>query len=330
MREYYTQSGKNKGIHYIFDSTTEAITYLSNDLSDKNVNEQDLSNPLQAFPHWWLGKTGDWVKLDDGCVCQVLATFDFKRKRKGVVVTYKDGSEIKYYAIRLCFGAFVKYRKADGSLSNCKVIVGDALSRRESRNGRFTKEFHYLGKFATNRKKLFAWYVSQNGNPIESLSMVQKQYGLSKVSPLQLKGSIHKLAVMLLADPFVIDCIKKYTTDMESLQERVKKALETNNAGVNEAVEAIVSVMSSSKPGLAKLQAAKDILNLHRFAEEKGVNLDGTIDKERQSIQDNISPVLPPVPVKNGFTQTSFEKNLQAVVRDSMVPESVDDILPPE
>ena len=71
MRIYTLKKGRFAGDHYIFDSNTEAAELLSNRLSELNVNQQDLSDPITCFPHYSDGEIGDWVRSDDGWILQI-------------------------------------------------------------------------------------------------------------------------------------------------------------------------------------------------------------------------------------------------------------------
>lgn len=338
MIEYMINQGKNKGVHYIFESTTEAISYLTRELSKLNVNNQNISNPLNAFSPWYTARRGDWVKSDDGLIIQCLNQWDFyPRTNKGEKRYYVSRTPVCTYTFRFCFGVFYKYNKKDGSLSSSKCAVREALQTYNCRQGRMSKEYHPLGKYRTKKKKLFAYYVAQTGDPVGALLKTYEEFRIHARTKKEMIISPIKVAVDLMTDKYVIQEIQKHVTDMESFKDILKKSLEDNGATVDQSIKAIAEVLLLSKPGMAKLEAAKISLNLHRYAmDDTGkIEIDGSVTKPQ--IPQNTAPAkfedLPDLPddnLKKKEVSTFAQKVNQVAIESNPRLITVDDLLPPE
>ncbi len=339
MIEYTINQGKNKGTHYIFESTTEAIEYLTRELKHLNTNNQKIDNPLTAFNVWYQAEKGDWVKSDDGLIMQCLNSWTFYHKNaKGNIKHFiENGNPVCTYTFRFPFGVFYKYNKANGSLSESKCVVRQALATYNTRLGRMSKEFHVLGKYRTKKKLLFAYYVAQTGDPVGALMKVMSEFRTHLRTKKERLVTPVKLAVDLMLDPYVIQEIKKHVTNMESFKEILKKSLADNGATIDETVKAITEVLMLAKPGMAKLEAAKISLNLHRYSmDDTGkVELDGGVTKPQ--IPTNASPAkfedlpdLPEADLKKKGVDTFQDQIKKAAIESNPSLITIDDLLPPD
>lgn len=343
--------GKNKGVHYVFESTTEAIQYLTGELAHLNRNNQDLSNPLKAFPIWSEAERWDWCKADDGYIMQCFNRWENIRKHKktGLDVCFKSGEPVTSKMFCFVVGNFAIWNKADGSWSPTRAYaaiktVEDATKSRHS----ISKNAKYLGKYKTHKKLMFATYLAMYKDPFEALKKVQKQFGMAEFSnqDTRLHKKWTKIVLEALADPYVQEELKKlnFGKDMDEFKESVKESLKRYGLATDDSIVAIKGILTSCKSPIATLEAAKMNLHLQRFvADETGEILhDGTkkggdlkgklenakfveIEQEKFKVEDALPELNEPI--KSNFA-TKMAEAVEASRRESNP--TLDDILPAE
>lgn len=298
MREITITSGKNKGVHYVFESTTEAIDLLSGDLASRNTNCQDMRLPIdRVFPHWWEGGVGDWVKCDDGYITQCMNRWEMvQRGKNNNTIRYSNGMPMVTFVYKFVFGIYRKQLKKDGTLSGGRCLGAHCLDFRGREPSSMAGKSYYLGKYKTHRKMLFAYKVAISGDPVASLLEIIDKFKLMKQKSHRVIGLPVKLALTLMQDPYVIEEIKRWTT-MDEFKDKLSKACEKYGADADAAIQAI-SELTKNGRGLVRLQAAQTQLKIARYIHSNDDTLALTDKDAMQTKQvvEKIVPMLPDLP----------------------------------
>ena len=298
MREITITSGKNKGVHYVFESTTEAIDLLSGDLASRNTNCQDMRLPIdRVFPHWWEGGVGDWVKCDDGYITQCMNRWEMvQRGKNNNTIRYSNGMPMVTFVYKFVFGIYRKQLKKDGTLSGGRCLGAHCLDFRGREPSSMAGKSYYLGKYKTHRKMLFAYKVAISGDPVASLLESIDKFKLMKQKSHRVIGLPVKLALTLMQDPYVIEEIKRWTT-MDEFKDKLSKACEKYGADADAAIQAI-SELTKNGRGLVRLQAAQTQLKIARYIHSNDDTLALTDKDAMQTKQvvEKIVPMLPDLP----------------------------------
>lgn len=295
MRLYTVKFGKFGGNHYIFDSNTEAVQYLSEKLSNLNVNQQNLSDPLDAFPHWSEGIVGDWVRSDDGRILQILNIY--KGKSNGRTHSARTGNWVGTKMVKTVVKPACLYGKADGTIV-IPCLLADPKSLTDVHFNRSAIGQHktIAGKYLTMRKRLFAYYVYLLADPIRAYNIVfnvrKRRFGHYNTTHVMFK---------LLKDEWVVKEIQSYlVTDMEkeSFKDRLVKALEDKNLGPERFAKELDEGLNKTKPGSMSHSTWVKMLgqiDQYAFTEKTTPGLD---DKglERKQIEEKslTAPMLKP------------------------------------
>lgn len=310
MIEYKVNYGNRAGTHYIFESTTEAIECLKVK-PELNVNNQDLSNPFNAFKNWFDNTLveGDWVKSDEGKVIQVWKVYKMN--------THSTYNQV--HCIKTCIGTFNYYRNKPNAQfpegrvksTNRLCITSDMLSRGAKHKGSMGEQ-RLLGKNKTQKKRWFAYYCAITGNPHTALVILQKTlYKAPKYGDDVFYSRRFILnAFELLKDPQIIELIKGWIP-MEKFKDKLKNAL--NNEGVSEEFLAI-----NIKEGLeANLNNPKRVGGLaHKQFIELGLNALKYIDDDTKTIDGKPNPLAI---TEGNTTDVKFEE---------VLPDPKDKLLP--
>lgn len=283
MREYNKQWGKNEGIHYIFDNTTEAIKYLTGDLASLNVNKQDLSNELTCFPNWWTCQIGDWCKTDDGFIVQCLNKWVcHKKDAKGNLRHFKTGVPIITFMFTFVFGSYAKWFRKSGEFSNnsCKAALATPENvKKNTTSIGSAKETHLLGKYNTARKQWFSLMLAQTKDPIKSLVDTLNKFKILNYKSPKLKGLIPRTAIKLLTDPHVIANLKLHISDMEQFKQDLLSKIDGHNLDIDDALAELDKVLHNSPvTSPNKMDAIKTTMNLRRYLADDtdSLNPDGS------------------------------------------------------
>ncbi len=287
MREYEILSGVNKGTYIIYDNVSEATEYLG-------------SQPIKKWKESDI-KDKDWVQTDDGRVVQVIKVYSLSNSGTNNRYSYskKTGNWIGTRSIKVCFGVFTIYGKANGTLVTNKMLaepyrMEDFHKNRSSITPRET----ILGKYLTKRKKIFCMILFYTGNPIYALNQT-----LNKNRPMIAKNSLVHNSIELLKDEYVIKELKTYMKTEEeskSFKERMVGAFEAEDLDIKRfAAELNEGLITSKKGGLAHKQwvemLGKIVTYLHEDKKEKDLLGDGKpFSKEINTVQSNQPMLLPP------------------------------------
>lgn len=249
MREFYIQRGKNQGVHYIFDDTTEAIKYLTGELKHLNVNNQDLSDPLKAFKFWHeFGeyKDGDWIKSDDGRVVQCLKYTELisKDKKTKEPVRYKNGILQSIYICKIALGTWGRKRKANGELSYRRMDLDYYWTCHSYSRSSITDNRLPQGKYMNDKKRSFALYCVIFGNPLKAYKHVYPEKCKTYYQQIRMVQN----AYFLLVRPEILKEVQKYMS-LADFRDRLRQALQEAQVDEERLAREYAEGLDSAKKG---------------------------------------------------------------------------------
>lgn len=275
MRQYNILSGKNKGIHCIFD-----------DENEYNESEQFTNKAI----NWRDGEIKQWVFTDDGRIVQILNIYSLGNGKSKYMPRYIHNKTTQNWVgtkcVKVCFGVFNLYGKKNGDIVSQKMIA-EPFRMEEFKKNRvsITAENTILGKYLTKRKKMFVYYLFQTGNPVFALKMV-----LPKNLPFLAKQNLVHNAIELTKDEFVTKELNTYMNNPEnkiSFREKLRIAFEAEELNAeNYAKEVKLGIDSAKKGSLAHNKWVETYGKLLAFAE-------GDENSNRDMLPDEISKAVP-------------------------------------
>lgn len=346
MREHYVAHGVNAGVHYVFESTTEAIKYLLGSLDNLNINKQDLSDELKAFPRWFEAQQWDWAKADDGAILQCLNRWDrLKYRIDGVTPrTFKATQQpVETRMFAYVIGKYSIWNRSDGSWAPTKMWGRPScLAEIRTTKHKIGEGTYFLGKYKTHKKIMFAIEWVLCNDPFIALDNVIKKFKLQEYTTADSRMGAWKIrtVLQLMSDPYVKDELYKLQYNMDDFKATIKLSLEKHGLSPEDSIAAIKDMLDNGKAGMAKLKAAEMNLNIQRFVadESNTLNIDGTkVGSNGKAIEDakfievtqGQASNIPELPKKNEQVQgDSFEEKLKRAVANAKGDISVDDILP--
>lgn len=231
MRIYIKRFGEYKGEYIIFDTINEAIEELSGDYAYLNTNKQDLTLPkTEVFPIWYTGQKGDWVRTDDGRVVQIYElNYLYKYKRNGERMTFRNGKPYYTAYFKVCFGTYNYYTLKSGEYRIYNTMNADLVLLKDYAvdTGSLSRSFEHrpFGKYLTDDKKLFCYWLSRNGcDPEDAFIRANK----GKIHWKDKKYILEK-ALTLMQDPYVIEELKYYMSKDKTFLERMQEAFKERN-----------------------------------------------------------------------------------------------------
>lgn|GEM_PF-4367866 len=348
MKEHYISTKINKGTHYVFESTTEAIKYLTSSLDNLNVNKQDLSNELTAFPRWFEANKGDWAKADDGAILQCLNRWDrIKYRKDGVTMrTFKSSQQpVETRMFVYVIGRYSIWNKSDGSWAPTKMWgMPNCFNEIKINRYKMGDKTYFLGKYKTHKKIMYAIEWVLTNDPFIALDNVIKKFKLQEYETADSRLAAWKTrtVLQLMSDPYVRDELKKLQYNMDDFKQNIKLSLEKHGLSPEDSIAAIKDMLDNGKAGMAKLKAAEMNLNIQRFVSDDSntLNIDGSkVGSNGKGIEDakfvevtqGQAVVIPELPKKiEQVQEDSFEEKLKKAVANAKGNISVDDILPAE
>lgn len=275
MRQYNILSGKNKGIHYIFD-----------DEKEYNESEQFINKAV----NWRDGDIKQWVFTDDGRIVQILNIYLLGNGKSKYMPRYIYNKTTQNWigtkCVKVCFGVFNLYGKKNGDIISQKMLA-EPFRMEEFKKNRvsITAENTVLGKYLTKRKKMFVYYLFQTGNPVFALKMV-----LPKNLPFLAKQNLVHNAIELTKDEFVVKELNTYMNNPEnkaSFREKLRIAFEAEELNAeNYAKEVKLGIEQAKKGSLAHNKWVETYGKLLAFAE-------GDENSNRELLPDEISKAVP-------------------------------------
>lgn len=311
MKEVTRQNRKTNTVvtHYVFESTTEAIDYLTDPekLAHLNVLNQDLSNPLKAFRNWWEGDRWEWVKSDDGAVLQILAKYDWDYG------TFKVSGNPKWMKVfRVVVGTYYKKSKIDGTITMETMkafpkVKTDIVLNPQTIGG----NVYIGGKFMNKQKKKFAYYCVVYGNPILAW---RKATGRKAMASKPAMLATYRQAMELFKDDLVIKEITKYLK-LDDFKTRLAQAMDDNSLDINKIVSKLSEGLDKAKPGSMSLAKFIEMsLNLSRYVMDNS----GQLNPDGSSVKQ--------IPKNESFAGLSAPEPKEADFIDMEIPPPLDDI----
>ena len=231
MRVYIKRFGEYAGEYLIFDTINEAIEELSGDYAHLNTNKQDLTLPkLEVFPIWFTGTKGDWVRTDDGRVTQLYeVNYLYKYLRNGSKKKFRNGLDYYTAYFKVCFGIYSYYTLKSGEYKIYRTMNADLILLKDYAvdTGALYQSFEHrpFGKYLTNGKKLFCYWLSRNGcDPEDAYIRAHK----NEIHHKNKKYILEK-ALTLMQDQYVIEELKWYMSKDKTFLERMKESFKTHN-----------------------------------------------------------------------------------------------------
>lgn len=231
MRIYIKRFGEYAGEYIIFDTINEAIEELSGNYAHLNTNKQDLTLPkTEVFPIWFTGTQGDWVRTDDGRVVQIFKLdFLYKYKRNGEKIKFRNGKDYYTAYFKVCFGTYTYYTLKSGEFKIYRTMNADLVLLKDYAvdTGALSQSFEHrpFGKYLTNQKKLFCYWLSRNGCDPEDAYLRSLK---GEVHPKDKKYILEK-ALTLMQDEYVIEELKWYMSKDKTFLERMQEAFKERN-----------------------------------------------------------------------------------------------------
>lgn len=271
LKQLVRVRGKHLGTHYIFDDYSEAKSYLSQELSHLNVNNQDLSS-VDCFPHWLSSvKEGDWITCDDGKVVQVLRIYTLsgdKRKKGAVpynIICIKTAGALGSYTIK----DGVKFSKY--GLKITEQSIQNNESKQSMKGGGNRYELKRL-----LHKRMFVYYLVVYMSPVMAYKLVWNWKNKSKQHQISF-SAMHREAYKLMQDKTVIEELEKYMK-VDTFREKLRKELEEQNITEERIVKELSLGLEAVKKGSqTHKQFIELATNLNRFAspEKEDIGVDG-------------------------------------------------------
>ena len=312
-------TGRYSGENYIYESVEEAKLWLGGTHAPRNINNQ----PLDTFPMWYDGDTGDWVLSDDNKVVQLLYRHCRQTTtKKGVKRYFKNGQPILTYHYRFCFGSSVRWNKQDGTWSQHAVIAIPKTDTGILPHGyTLDKLTLHLGKLASHKKKLFAFYMSINPDPPEALRQVMIAFGEENRFKNYPAKNITIGSIQLLTDRMVINHLQLYITDMDDFKSKLKNAVSSRNLSIEQSLDTIVDVMKNGKSALARLKAAEMNLTIQKYihSDDKTYLPESEISTLNNQVEGAVelkNSAQLPLPPDSRMIQTAIYENLSRLEDD--------------
>lgn len=289
MRNYEILSGINKGTHIIYD------------------NVKELQETLQDFslvvPNWKEGIDKQWVQTDDGRVVQILNIYSLSnyngKFRPRYIHSKKTGNWIGSKSVKVCFGVYTMYGKKNGDIVANKMLA-EPFRMEDFRQNRtsITAQNTILGKYLTDKKKMFVYYVWMTGNPIYALKKVLN----NNIPYIAKKHTVYK-ALELMKDEFVIKELNTYMNTEEKKQtfkEMLHNSLEAEGLGVADFVKELKDgLRETKKGGLAHKQWVEMYGKIVTFSNSEEPDMLPEKMQQPLSYKTEAAVLLPPPPVMN-------------------------------
>jgi hypothetical protein len=235
MREFTIRRGTFIGTHIIYDSIKEA-----NENGIYDIKSPWYSRDLEA---------GDWVKADDGYICQCLRRYQVVNKR------HKSGQYTDCFQFPQ--GLFYVYYDKKGN-PNIKSFYGALTRPKRTQIGDSLSE----GKYMNARKRLFVTLVAEGTNPYTAVVLAFNKH----TAP---SGLIHNLLKRLLQDEQIkeelMEALKPFASQIElRILELSKGKYENlNDFFIDKTARLLMKVNSSTTAELAVLQFGMKFLGRH-------------------------------------------------------------------
>lgn len=272
MKQIHRTKGNHKGVHYIFEDYSEAIKYLTGELSHLNVNQQTLEG-LDCFPYWMNEnvKEGDWVTADDGKVIQILRIHHLYGHKKANPTPY-DTICIKTAGVYAAYtwrkNGNEKYSKYGMKIT--PLTLENNVYQQTLKRGKSRYELKMI-----RHKRMFAYYLAVYLSPVMAYKMCWDTKWASRTHKASW-AVMHREAYNLLKDPFVVRELEGYMS-IDTFRNRLSQALKLQEIDEKRIVNELATGLDEVKKGSqTHKQFIELATNMLRYTEEKeNIGIDG-------------------------------------------------------